>query len=218
MPTFDYRAAFTAALRAGDEIVARGVVTQASLAGMDPYKIYFEIFAPSMVEIGEMWERNELTVAEEHMATSITERLIGELSPWFNSMAQPNSTIILGCVQGERHTLGLRMLSDLFRQQGWRTLYLGADVPTEDWVRLLARTQAHAVAISVNIQRHTLQVRSLITELRKVQPQVYVLVGGAVFNRNPDLWHTIGADYYHAEPLKAVQHITAHRQANETQR
>ena len=198
--------AFTHALRNGDEAAAQTLVEVAQAAGTDLATIYFELFAPSMVTIGTLWEQNELSVAEEHLATAITERLIGQLSPGFTQSALQGTrgNAVLGCVEGERHALGLRMLSDLFRQQGWHVLYLGADVPRADWVRLAVRFNASLVAISAGAQRHAPALRALVQELRAVLPQLTILVGGAAFRQEPDLWQQIGADLYHPHALTAV--------------
>jgi methanogenic corrinoid protein MtbC1 len=208
--TATHRADFTAALQAGDEAAARAVVERMRDGGLPPDTIYLTVFAPSMVTIGELWERNELSVAEEHLATAITERLISELSPWFSRPEQQpeHGSVILGCVEGERHSLGLRMLADMFRQRGWRVLYLGADVPTADWVELAARYQADVVAISAGAQRYIPAIRSLVARLRAVLPDMAILVGGAAFDRAPDLWREVGATFYHPDPTTAVAAIT----------
>lgn len=207
------RQAFTAALRQGNETAARAVVEQLRTMGIAPSTIYYDVFAPSMITIGELWEANELTVAEEHLATEITHRLIGLLSP---SFSQPRTeaergSVVLGCVEGERHVLGLRMLADLFRQQGWRVLFLGADVPNGDWIRLALRVNANLVAISAGAERLLPRVEALISELRTTLPHVEIVVGGAVFGRNPELWRQVGATLYHPDPQAVVTLATGQR-------
>lgn len=201
--------AFTQALCSGDEARARDVVNRAREAGFEPTQVYFEIFAPSMVMIGELWERNQLSVAEEHLATAITERLIGELSPLFSQASTRSHRAILGCVQGENHTLGLRMLADVFQRHGWRTLYLGANVPSDDWVRLVQRTAADAVAISVNSQRNLSEAQALVERLRSACPSLRITVGGAAFDQNPQAWHDVGADVYDRNPEAAIRTLDA---------
>jgi methanogenic corrinoid protein MtbC1 len=203
------QAAFVAALRNGDEQAARAIVEQARADGVDVASIYFDIFTPSMITIGELWERNELSVAEEHLATAITERLIGQLSASFDQPLQGGGNVVLGCVIGERHTLGLRMLSDLFRAAGWRVLYLGADVPNADWTRLALRFDADLVAISASQPRYVAPIRELIGKLRAALPELTIMVGGAVFGLEPLLWQDVGADVYHPDPQTAVNLATA---------
>lgn len=206
----DQRAAFQAALRAGDEREARRIATEARASGVDPATIYYDIFAPAMVAIGDLWERNELSVAEEHLATAITERLIAELSPAFSAAPAESTrgTAVLGCVEGERHALGLRMLADLFRRQGWRVLYLGADVPSDDWVRLVTRYQADVVAVSASTERRAGAVEALIGRLREARPEARVIVGGAAFAHDPELWRTVGATLYDRDPVAVVARVS----------
>lgn len=211
--------AFTTALRNGDEAAAHSVISEAQSACVDATAIYLKVFAPSMVTIGELWEQNELSVAEEHLATEITERLIGQLSPSFSAqqaVGQPGR-VVMGCVAGERHVLGLRMLADVFRQQGWRVLYLGADVPNQDWTRLVMRFDADLVAISACAERHETLLRDLIRELRAASPQLEVLIGGGCFDRDQELWRKVGATQHHPDALTAVTLATA-RYARDTAR
>lgn len=208
-----FRQRYLAALRDGDDVTARIVVDQARDAGIGPDAIYLQIFAPSMVRIGELWEQNQISVAEEHLATATTERLIGMLSPSFSQPAATGAcgSVILGCIEGERHALGPRMLADLFRKHGWRVLYLGADVPIGDWVMLAVRHNVDAVGISAGTQRHMPAMRNLITELRSAQPDLLILVGGAVFNGDQNLWREVGADFFDPDSVAAVAHLTAHQ-------
>lgn len=204
-----YQHAFATALQMGDEPAAQAAVDHALRAGVPPDQIYYAILAPSMVRIGELWERNELSVAEEHLATAITERMIGRLAPAFvPPQGLSCGLVVVGCVAGERHTLGLRMLGDLLRRCRWRVLDLGADVPADDWVRLTLRYGADAAAISVNNERHLAETAALIGTLHSALPGLLVLVGGAAFDRNPQAWRTVGADLYDNDPASAVARLT----------
>jgi MerR family transcriptional regulator, light-induced transcriptional regulator len=206
-----YQQAFLAALRAGDEQAAGEIVSEARMTGIDANHIYYLIFAPSMVAIGKLWEQNEISVAEEHLATAITERLIAHLSPFFTHSDHPGheGRVMLGCVEGERHALGLRMLADLFREQGWHVMYLGADVPSDDWVRLVISHQPNAVAISAADTRRVPGVKALIHDLRAALPDLLVVVGGAAFSRNQELWRDVGATFFHQNPTTVVATLTA---------
>lgn len=202
----EYREALLAALLAGDSAAARAALGRMRADMVAPADIYLRVFTPCMITIGELWERNQLTVAEEHLATAITERLIMELSPSFEdgSLADAQGTALIGCVAGERHVLGARMLADLLRTYGWRVLDMGADVPSHDWVKLALRFNVDLVALSVNMSSNLLSAQSLIAELRAASPSLFVLVGGAVFAHEPDLWRKLGANLYHPDPLAAV--------------
>lgn len=205
----DYQQRFLAALRQGDEAAARQVVDDVRATGVDGSTIYYELFAPSMVTIGDLWERNEVNVAEEHLATAITERLIGGLGPLFErEVASQGGVVLLGCVAGERHALGLRMLADLFRREGWRVLYLGADVASDDWVQMAIRCKADVIAVSASTPRLASAVKQLIEHVRAVLPQTMIVVGGAAFAGDDTLWREVGADIYDADSQSAVLRVS----------
>lgn len=211
-PSALYQPEFFRALRAGDESLATSIVQQARADGMSIDTIYYEIFAPSMIGIGHLWESNQLSVGEEHLATAITERLIVALSLTLDQAhRQPTQRAMLGCITGEHHVLGLRMLADMFRQSGWQVLYLGADIPPADWVTLAARHQANVVAISMGHARHTTAATALIADLHRAIPDITVLVGGSAFDRDPALWRTVGADIYDVDPTAAIERLSAQK-------
>ncbi len=210
-PIGELQATYLAALRHGDEAAARAAIAAARAAGLPPARIYYEIFAPCMIQIGELWERNAITVAEEHLATAITGRLIAQLSPSFDRPAAQGKpgTALIGCVAGEQHALGAQMLTDLFRAQGWRVLFLGADVPNADWTRLATRFNADLAALSASLDQHLPAVAAVIRDLRAALPRIMVLVGGAAFGRDPERWRNVRADLYHPDPQTAVAIATA---------
>lgn len=191
-----------------DEYAARAVVQDALTMHMDLETVYYQVIVPSMIEIGRRWQRQQLSVADEHVATAITEQLVNALSlsfaPPVDHPLHPQITIVVGSIAGEKHVIGLRMLADLLRQQQWRVVYLGADVPADDWVDMVRKTRADAIGISAGWQSNPAHVRSLIELLRKTMPAIQILVGGALFDQRPELWKQLGADVYDPDPQAAI--------------
>jgi methanogenic corrinoid protein MtbC1 len=209
MDTPSFQQAFVSALRAGDERLARKIVDQACAANVSVEAIYYQIFAPSLERIGSLWEQNQFDVASEHLATAITERQMARVAPRIVVPETPIGTVVLGCVAGERHVLGLRMVADMFRLYGWNVLDLGPDVPTNDWVKLMQRCGARAVGISVNARRHLPTCVGLISSLRAALPKLDIVVGGAAFDREPEAWKSVRATLYDADPVTCVSRLTA---------
>lgn len=201
---------YVSALVAGDEHEAATIIATAQQSGMTVEEIYLRIFTPSMYRIGELWAENQISVAQEHIATAITETLISQLTPRSDTTALvPQATIVLGCVAEERHALGLRMLADMFRHHGWRVLYLGADVPSDDWIDLVGRCGASAVGISAQNRRLLQTTAALIQRLRQSFPELILVLGGALFNSDPALAMQLGGDVYDPHPLRAVEQASA---------
>jgi methanogenic corrinoid protein MtbC1 len=104
--------------------------------------------------------------------------------------------VILACVAGNHHMLGLRMVSDAFQLDGWEVDFLGANVPTPDLVRHAAEHPAQLIGLSVSFPQQLHQVRlaiaALETRLGKQRPPV--IIGGLAINRFGDMAAALGAE------------------------
>ncbi|HEX6601724.1 MAG TPA: B12-binding domain-containing protein, partial [Solirubrobacterales bacterium] len=124
------------ALRAADAAGAFRVASDALAHGMTTAQLYQRVITPAMHEVGVLWEKGALTVADEHMATALTHRVLASLRPpgqveaGDEKKAAPQR-VMLAAVEGEQHALGLRMAADVLEDAGFHAIYLGADVPTE---------------------------------------------------------------------------------------
>jgi methanogenic corrinoid protein MtbC1 len=67
---------FAAALLAADEVAAEGVIRQAIADKLTTAQIDEEIITPALWLVGELWERGEISVADEHIATEICIRVL----------------------------------------------------------------------------------------------------------------------------------------------
>ncbi|MEF3272883.1 MAG: B12-binding domain-containing protein [Chloroflexus sp.] len=80
LPT-DFQQQYLAAMLAGSSRAADRVVEQALAQGINAPRIYLDIFQPTAYEIGRLWQINRIGIAQEHLATAIIERQMGELHP-----------------------------------------------------------------------------------------------------------------------------------------
>ena len=68
--------AYAEALLSGDEVAAEVAIREALAARLSSAEIDEQIIAPALWLIGELWQRHEITVAEEHIATEISLRTL----------------------------------------------------------------------------------------------------------------------------------------------
>lgn len=174
-------------------------------------ELYQEIITPSQYEIGRLWEMNQISVAQEHLATAISQYLMGTLFsriPLNLPRKHPCPRIIGVCVGSELHELGLRMLMDLFELHGWDTIFLGANTPVKDLMQMLKTDPVDVLAISVTMISHLpdlLELIPLVKTLGEKRPRI--IVGGYPFNQNRILWQFADADGYAAN-FEAALSIT----------
>ncbi len=201
------QAEYLAALRSGDRRRAFAVVDDAHANGLDMGALYIQVLQPSLREVGRLWQENEMTVAEEHLATAITQMVMARVADETSARTLPGArTLIAACAEMERHDVGLRMVCDLLEQEGWTAAYLGATVPRESLARLVHEQRPDAVILSASITRHLPQLQGMIASVRAAMGPVvpFIMVGGRPFLDDPALAQRLGADATAHDALLAV--------------
>jgi methanogenic corrinoid protein MtbC1 len=199
---------FLEALRRGDRRAADGVVDHILDRGAGLRDLYLDVIQPAMREIGRLWQENELTVAEEHLATAITQSAMGRaferVYRWHESR---NPSLIAACVDEERHQVGLRMICDLLELEGWDPAYLGASVPVESLVAMVEKRRPDVVALSAATAPNLPRLRDAVGAIRKapLTTQPLIMVGGRAVSGNPELASRLGADITAADAAGAVE-------------
>ena len=123
----------------------------------------------------------------------------------------PNGhTLMAVGLRGNPHDMPLRFLADLHELDGWKSLFLGSEVPTLDLVQVIVSLEVDVLALSASLTTHLPELKRLINDVRQSAPDsnVSFLVGGRAFNGHDDLWRAVGADAYAAD-LRGSLAVTA---------
>jgi MerR family transcriptional regulator, light-induced transcriptional regulator len=189
---------YLAALLAADLSGARSVLDEAVAGGASVRAIYLEVLQPTLYEIGSMWSRAEISVAQEHLATAATQSAMARLAGTLT--AGPHGTrpgvAIVACVSDEMHSLGGRMVADFLQSDGWDVQYLGQVTPADDLAALAARHGAKVVALSAALPERIPRVREVVAALRALDPPPFVLCGGQAFGGSEERALATGADAF----------------------
>lgn len=206
----DLRDRYLDAIREGDRKRAFDVADRALDDGVELSRLYVEVFQPSLRQIGQLWQDNEITVADEHLATAITQTaLLRSYQRIYQWKPSTDRSLIAACADIERHELGLRMICDLLDVEGWQTTYLGAAVPVGSLVEMIQRRKPDAVALSISIDPHLPRLRDAIAAIReRIDDPPLILVGGRPFLQDPELAERIGGDLTALDAISAVRELT----------
>jgi MerR family transcriptional regulator, light-induced transcriptional regulator len=170
----ELRTAFVDAARASDVDALGHLVDHAlALAALD--EALTNVLAPALVEIGEQWASGEITVAQEHLASSAVRSALQKLLA--DARASVRGVAVLACAPGERHEIGLMMLAVLLRSDGWQVAFLGADTPLDDAFALAATIGAGALCFSAATEGSARDLRHAI-DGRRIPDALDVTVGG----------------------------------------
>lgn len=207
-PQGELAAKYLVSILEGDRLAASTLVVNAVRNGMlSVPEAYLDVLEPVQHELGRMWHMNELTVAEEHAATQTTMMVISQLYPYIKRQPRHGKSMLACCVAGNSHDLGMRIVADYFEMAGWRSVYLGADVPSEDVAIAVEHFNVQIVCLSASMLTHLNAVEEAIAAIR-AHPRargVKVLVGGAVFGATGEMWRQVGADAVARSPAEAVR-------------
>jgi methanogenic corrinoid protein MtbC1 len=186
------------AVLAGERFAAVQMLVDTVDAGTSVRDIYLRVFQPTQREIGRLWLLNEVSVAQEHYATAVTQVAMARLYEHVFTGQDFDRTLVAACVGGELHELGARMVADFFEMDHWNTHYLGANSPSAAILEAVRESKADALALSATMAFHVEEVAEII-ELVRADVTISgtrVLVGGYPFNVVPELWRRVGADGY----------------------
>jgi MerR family transcriptional regulator, light-induced transcriptional regulator len=168
------------ALRRADVQEAERVVDQALTAGVAAAEIQSEVIHPAMRWVGELWERAEITVADEHLATAISQQALIRLYPALQVAApRSRSTVLLAAVEGQMHTLGLRMVADVLEGAGYVVMYLGADVPTPSLVAMVAEHEPAVTGLGCTFAAGAGALVDALVGIAESGSPTRVLLGGS---------------------------------------
>ena len=207
LPLTDLAAAYLDLLLAGDRQLAVDLIQSRVQQDVSIKDLYLYVFQRTQLEIGRLWQNNQITVAQEHYCSAATQLIMSLLYPRILNTAAHDPSIVSTCVGGELHEIGIRMVTDFFEMEGWKTYYLGANAPAKTIIKALEERQADILAISATITYHIPQVEKLIKEIRMADSvaEIKILVGGRPFILAPDLWQKLGANAFAADAQAAVE-------------
>jgi DNA-binding transcriptional MerR regulator len=188
------RAELGDALEAFDEPASQAIL-DALLAVATLDALLTEVVLPYLHDVGDRWQRGELSVAQEHFATNVLRgRLLGLARGWGRG---DGPRALLACPEGERHDLGLIAFGLALREHGWRIDYLGPDTPVESIEEAAQRTEPAMIVLSAVRSEPLEQLGALATRHR-----VVIAGAGAASAR------VQGAERLTTDPVTAANQLT----------
>lgn len=200
---------FLQAILAGQRHAAVRIAREALERGTTLPELYVDVFQPALYEVGARWEANRLTVAQEHIATAVTQYVMARVYHPPDDDGPRRGSVVLTGVEGELHNIGAVMVGDLLESTGWNVRFLGTNLPAASILSVVREAAPTHIGISATMLFNVGAVRDLIAAVRaEFADRVRIVVGGAAFRAVPDLWQQITADA-HATDLRGVQTLFA---------
>ncbi len=164
---------------------------------------YFEainqVLEPVLIEIGEMWSKENLSLAQGYVAAKITEDILlkaVDTSDWQIRQKANNVPVILANIEDDFHALGRKMIGTFLTASGWQVHDLGNDMLAENIVDEAEKLNAPIIGVSAMMYTSALNIKKVRQEIdrRNLQDKIKLAVGGAIFKVRPQLVDEVGGD------------------------
>jgi len=162
------------AIVSGDETLARHDFDRLA-AGVPLIDLCERIITPALRRVGDEWAAGELTIAAEHRASAICERLIAPCLQ--QPPGRPRGIAVTATPPAERHSLPALMAAACLREDRWLVHHLATDLPVAEVIGLALDTGADLVVLSSATAQTARAARRAAREIGFSAPRLRVLVG-----------------------------------------
>lgn len=186
---------------------ARRLASVALDSGTTPAHIIDTVLRPAQEEVGRRWQNNEWTVAQEHAATAITDAVLALISLRTARNEWPRETVVGGCVEGEWHSMPLRMLCASLGCEGYDVIFLGPSLPAEQFARSLHEINPAAALLSCTTPINLPGARRTIEIAHEAG--VPVILGGRALDSGGVRAAALGANAFAANAAAAASILSS---------
>lgn len=192
---------FRASLENLDRIDAEAVFQQA-LTTMTPIKAVEAVVVPALEQVGKAWEDGSVALSQVYMGGRFCEELVERVLPPSDPdrKHQPRSAIV---VLSDYHMLGKRIVYSVMRASGFELFDYGR-MEVDELVERALADRIRVLLISTLILPSALKVRDVCSKLKAAGTGTKVLVGGAPFLFDSEMWREVGADAMGRNAAEAI--------------
>jgi DNA-binding transcriptional MerR regulator/methylmalonyl-CoA mutase cobalamin-binding subunit len=156
-----------------------------AIAMLPPPQLVGDVLQPLLREVGERWHRGEFAISQERLVSTIVRRHVGLMLDAYDRNAR-RAPIVFATLPGERHELGLLTSAMMCASRGFKTHYLGPDLPPAEIARFAREVNAAVVALSVVLQDRAADAPAQLGELVSHLPaETAVWLGGSAARELP---------------------------------
>lgn len=177
-------------------------------AGLTLERVVDDGLAPAMDQVGALWEAGVWSVVDEHLATAAAEAALSAAA-LEGPAPRDRGPVVVGCVEGDWHSLPSRMVAEVLASHGWSVRFLGASSPTDLLVDHLTRQRPQAVVLTCSVVTALPAAMAAVDAVHGLDLPVYV--GGRAFGGDPRRAEAIGADGWARDAAGAAELLRSGR-------
>ncbi|WP_242470823.1 cobalamin B12-binding domain-containing protein [Thiocystis violacea] len=182
--------------------VQAGELLMAARSQGSPLDVIETLVRPALEEIGRLWEEGDCALSQIYMSGRICEELVEELlgeardidfaTPGEAGAATRAPRLAIAVLE-DYHLLGKQIVRTVLRAAGHAVKDYGRQ-DVDGLVECVREDGIEILLVSTLMLPAALRVRVLVDRLREVSPHTRVVVGGAPYRFDEELWREVGAD------------------------
>jgi len=187
---------------------AEDLVNSLMNGGTDGQGMFREIFQPLFQQLASYMTTGQISqaraAAASELAFHVMRGVVDRYSP--KGLFASPSKLLIGCIQGEQHDIGCRIVANQFEMTGWNVVYTGNEFDKDAFIDAALEAEPDLVGISVSNLLQVPVLKELIAALHncEIADRFKIMVGGYPFSINPSFALEIGADFTARNAAEAV--------------
>lgn len=201
--------AYNEAVIETDKEAAFEVVNDALAQGMSAEAVVFQVVIPAVEEMMSLITRDpDANLAQHFMTAQIAAEVTEKMLLLFKHPPEAIGRVVIGTAYGDLHSLGKRIVMGCLKALMVEVIDLGVNVPAERFVDEAVSRNAQVIAVSAmmvhtaNGEQGVRKVRKLLQE-RGLEEKIRIVVGGAPYRFDEQLYRSVGADGWAADGVSA---------------
>lgn len=161
-------------------------------------KVFFEsIILPSLYTVGNKWANADISVGEEHSATSICQRVMSNYYPRIIKHINKKQKILVTTSPNELHEVGARMLSDMLELNGYDVTFLASNTTIQEKLETIEEEDIDYIIISTTMVSNIVKTKEIVSKIKEKfklnSPKI--IIGGQAYLTDNNTNNFIEADY-----------------------
>jgi len=160
------------------------------LAQYPLHKIFDELVTPVLHKIGELWEYNHISVAEEHIASNIIRDAIIQIRDMIVPPEKDETKSLCIAFSDDLHDMAIKMVQLILEQRGHEVIYSGQSTPAEGLKKIITNFKPNRIYISCVYYNQDWSEQKIVEKNRELQfiynlaelNNIDVFIGGMAFN------------------------------------
>ncbi len=151
--------------------------------GAAPLDIINGPLMAGMAEVGRLFNKNELIVAEVLQSAEAMKAAVNHLEKFMEkSETSARGKIVLATVKGDVHDIGKNLVEIILSNNGFEVVNLGIKVPPDELIKAYHKHQPDAIGLSGLLVKSAQQMVTTAGDFKDAGINVPLLVGGAALS------------------------------------